>query len=327
METRPPILDGELHLLLGDLKDDTTGYRRREATWISIVVHGIIVLALIFMPKWLPKSALIVPAHEKESAIFLESKENPNVPPPKTNVISERNNTAQSPKPTLDKNTLRRLLDERAAGPPKPASPPSQPPGGPQAMQAPPAPQAAQPAPAQPQPTEQARLEAPPVPKQNPFALHSAGSTVDRAIHSAAKDRTGPSVTFGGGEGGPGIRPNTDHRGAFEVLSDTRGVDFGPYLKRLKYVVQNHWDPLIPEVARPPLMKKGWLVIEFAIMKDGSIRGMRLIRGSGDTALDEAAWGALTSSIPLDKLPVDYSADYLLLRAAFYYNPDKSDLE
>jgi hypothetical protein len=44
-------------------------------------------------------------------------------------------------------------------------------------------------------------------------------------------------------------------------------------------------------------------------------------------ALDRAAWGALTSSIPLPRLPVQFSGDYLLIRAAFYYNPDKNDFE
>ena len=55
------------------------------------------------------------------------------------------------------------------------------------------------------------------------------------------------------------------------------GVDFGPYMKRLRYTVQTHWDPLIPESAMPPVMKKGVVVIEFAITKEGKVMGMKLI--------------------------------------------------
>src|SRR5215472_7732861 len=114
--------------------------------------------------------------------------------------------------------------------------------------------------------------------------------------------------------------------GGLNILSDTHGVDFGPYLKRLRVVVQQHWEPLVPEVARPPIMKRGMLVVEFYIMKDGSIKGMRLIKGSGDFSLDEAAWGALTSSIPLERLPIEFPGDFLVLRAAFYYNPSDKPL-
>jgi outer membrane biosynthesis protein TonB len=325
-EIRPPILDGQLHLLLGDLKDEASGYRRREATWMSLAFHAVIVLALLFMPKWMPKSALIVPRSENDTPIFLSEKKTPSVTPPKSNAISDQDRVAQTRAPKL-KAPPPKFLDERTPGPPKPMTPPPQPAGGQQAMQAPPSAQPATSAPPPPRTTETAKLEAP-QPKQNPFKISPAGSAVDRAIRSAANNGpTAAQETFGGGEMGSRIRAQTDHRGALEILSDTKGVDFGPYLKRLKYVVQNHWDPLIPEVARPPIMKRGMLVVEFYIMKDGSIKGMRLIKGSGDRSLDEAAWGALEYSVPLEKLPIQFTGDYLLLRAAFYYNPDTKEFE
>jgi outer membrane biosynthesis protein TonB len=36
-------------------------------------------------------------------------------------------------------------------------------------------------------------------------------------------------------------------------------------------------------------MKKGKLAIEFAILKDGTVAGMKLVLPSGDLALDRAA--------------------------------------
>ena len=57
--------------------------------------------------------------------------------------------------------------------------------------------------------------------------------------------------------------------GNLDVLSDTMGVDFGPYLQRVLHDVRLNWYNLIPEVARAPIMKKGKVTIEFAILKDG----------------------------------------------------------
>ena len=143
-----------------------------------------------------------------------------------------------------------------------------------------------------------------------------------------ANGHASPAVEFGGGgEYGSAAHPKTDNRGGLEILSDTMGVDFGPYMKRLRYTVQNHWDPLIPESAMPPVMKKGVVVIEFAITKEGKVMGMKLISGSGDVALDRAAWGAITDAIPLPNLPTQFAGDYLQIRARFYYNPDKNDME
>jgi TonB family protein len=84
---------------------------------------------------------------------------------------------------------------------------------------------------------------------------------------------------------------------------------------------------LIPEVARAPLMKKGKVSIEFAILKDGSVAGMRLEGSSGDVALDRAAWGGITASNPFPPLPSQFGGQYLALRFHFYYNPDKTDLQ
>jgi TonB family protein len=327
VQTRPPVLDGELHLLLGDLKDDVSGYRRREAAWISVVFHGVIIVALIFMPKWAPNSFVIIPAHEKDNATFITlPSDELKVKPPQTDKISDQNRIAQTRTPVPDKETLRKLIDARRPGPPKPVSPPPQPEPQ-QAMQAPPAPpQGGQPVPPQPQTTQTAKLEAP-APKQNPFTMSSPGSSVSQAIQSAATSHPSNGGTFSGGERGSGLRPKVDHRGAMEILSDTMGVDFGSYMKRLHVTVEDHWFPLIPEIALPPMMKKGRVVIEFAIMKDGSIQGLGIVSSSGDLALDRAAYGALMNAVPLPRLPAEFSGQFLKIRAAFYYNPEKNDFE
>ena len=115
--------------------------------------------------------------------------------------------------------------------------------------------------------------------------------------------------------------------GPLDVLSDTQGVDFGPYLKRVVDNVRRNWYELIPESARAPLMKKGKVSIEFAITKEGRVAGMQIIGPSGDIALDRAAYGGITSSNPFPPLPSEFSGQYLALRFHFFYNPDRSDLQ
>jgi TonB family protein len=117
-------------------------------------------------------------------------------------------------------------------------------------------------------------------------------------------------------------KPDTAARGGgIQILSDTMGVDFGPYMKRLRYTVQNHWDVVIPKVAMPPINKSGTVTIELAVMKDGRVQGMKLVKSSGDTELDRAAWNGITDAVPLPALPSGFKGDDLKLRCNFIYNP------
>ena len=117
---------------------------------------------------------------------------------------------------------------------------------------------------------------------------------------------------------------NVSDYGTLDILSDTHGVDFGPYLQATLSVVRTNWYHLIPESAE---FKKGKLAIEFAITKDGKVADMRLIASSGDVALDRPAWASITASNPFPPLPADFTGPYLALRVRFYYNPNKTDLQ
>jgi TonB family protein len=121
---------------------------------------------------------------------------------------------------------------------------------------------------------------------------------------------------FGLGIGAPGRQV-----GQVDILSDAKGVDFGPYLKRIVPVVRQNWNVLIPKCAE---MMKGKLAIEFAITKDGNVADMRLVTRSGSTTLDRAAWGSITNSNPFPPLPKEFSGPYLALRFRYYYNPNSS---
>jgi TonB family protein len=112
--------------------------------------------------------------------------------------------------------------------------------------------------------------------------------------------------------------------GSLEILSDTMGVDFKPYVKVLRQKVQEHWDPLIPQTAMPPELKSGRVTVEFAVLRDGKIAGLKVTETSGDTNLDRAAYGALFYSRSFAPLPEEFKGNYLLFRSHFLYNPSKA---
>lgn len=325
----------QVPVLLIQLQDDLSRSRLREAFWISVVAHLLILMAVVLGPKYLPMHRLVAVRSAEDllrerQATFLElpSDEQKVTSRPNSKFISDKDRIATSRAPQIDRKTLDELRDARRPGPP-------QPPGNP-AQQA--APEMAQAAPqhapnagrgpagvSTPPSPEEAQLRTPAMTAKQAFGgAMSPGSAMEQAARAAAGSRG-----YGGAGGdygtafptGGGIKSNMD------ILSDTMGVDFGPYLARVLHDVRQNWYQLIPEIARAPLMKKGRVGIEFAIMKDGSVAGMRLVSPSGDVSLDRAAWGGISGSNPFPPLPNQFRGQYLALRFRFFYNPDKHDLE
>ena len=251
---------------------------------------------------------------------------------PRTNVISDKNRIATSRNPVIDRKSLEELRARSRAGapgsnqpqtpqPPRQqaqASPPPSPPGG---------------------ETSQSRLETPDneeaqLPARSragsrTFSANaglSAGSAIAQAARATAVNRMGGVGVGEGGESGLGGRSNSSVKSQVDVLSDTMGVDFSAYLQRVLHDVRVNWYNLIPEVARAPLLKQGKVGIEFAILKDGSVAGMKLGLPSGDVSLDRAAWGGITGSNPFPPLPAEFRGQFLALRFHFYYNPRDHEL-
>jgi TonB family protein len=105
-----------------------------------------------------------------------------------------------------------------------------------------------------------------------------------------------------------------------EFLSDTRGVDFGPYIKQVLTMIKASWMRFIPEEARPPGSMKGETVIRFTINSDGKLSAMHLDGRSGQSKLDRAAWGAITSISQFPPLPEKFTGPNLELRPHFTVN-------
>jgi TonB family protein len=135
------------------------------------------------------------------------------------------------------------------------------------------------------------------------------------AIAAAARNSMGSRGQYGAAPGS-----NSPLQAGAEILSDTMGVDFSAYMRRLHADIQRNWDPLIPEEVEPPLYKKGIVGIRFTILPDGQIGNMVLETRSGDVALDHAAWNAITSEGQFPPLPKEFHGPLLELRCGFFYN-------
>jgi TonB family protein len=105
-----------------------------------------------------------------------------------------------------------------------------------------------------------------------------------------------------------------------EILTDTMGVNFGPYMTKVVKTIRQNWYGLIPPSVYSPTFKQGRVAIEFVVQKDGRIDKMMIDTPSGDLQLDRAAWGSITSSSPLPSLPDEFSGPNLRLRLYYFYN-------
>ncbi len=320
--------------LLIQLQDDLSRSRQREAFWISVVVHLAIVILVVNSGRLANlmhrRSVILVSPQDllkQKDLTYLE------LPPdeqkltkrPDTNKISDKDRIATSKAPQLDRKELKKILDSARPGAPGPSGPPVQ------SQPAAPAPAAQEPPSPQPPPDQNqvARLQTPPAERPTPnfnTGAMSAGSAIEQAARAAMSNRGG----YGGDNGDYGLgqgKQGGEAIGPMDVLSDTMGVDFGPYLARVLHDVRENWYRIIPESARAPLMKKGKVSIEFAILKNGQVAGLQIVGSSGDVALDRAAYGGITASKPFPPLPTEFGGQYLALRFHFYYNPDRSDIQ
>jgi len=338
------------HLLV-QLEDDLSRSRMREAFWISLIIHLLLVIALALSPRYIERfgqKTLVVATPEDlirdRELTYLEAPPDAQKPQqrPNTDIISDKDRIASSRQPTLDRKALRELLDSARPGLPgppgqqAPAAPPSPPPvAQPPSQQQSPGVQGPGQGPQQQNQTDNQQLAT--LEDLRPSQSAPGGGTfrpgmsprsvIEQAARAAAAGRaSGVGGSLGNYGTGSVPRGQTGVQSNLEILTDTMGVDFGPYLSRVLHDVRLNWYNLIPEVARPPLLKYGKVSIEFAILKDGRVSGMRIIGPSGDVALDRAAWGGIQGSNPFPPLPNEFQGQYLALRFHFFYNPDRNEL-
>ena len=130
-------------------------------------------------------------------------------------------------------------------------------------------------------------------------SLGDALRNLERYTRSESFDNQGG----GGGQFGP------------EIQFDTKGVEFGPWIRRFIAQVKRNW--FIPYAA---MSMKGHTVITFNVHKDGSITDISVLGPSAVDAFNNAAVGALSGSNPTQPLPPEYPTDKAFFTVTFFYN-------
>jgi TonB family protein len=101
------------------------------------------------------------------------------------------------------------------------------------------------------------------------------------------------------------------------IQFDSKGVDFGPWLKRFIAQIRRNW--FVPQSA---MMLRGHVVITFYVARDGRIAELKVLRPSSIESFNNSAYGALVSSNPTQPLPPEYPDDRAFFTVTFYFNEE-----
>ncbi|MEQ1870461.1 MAG: TonB family protein [Vicinamibacterales bacterium] len=285
----------------------------RDGAFLSIIVHLVGLIVILLGPKYFPFLApavrprpIAVPAPNKEPMRFVFTQPKVDLKaltPPEKAPPSDIDRKATSPQPTPEPTnslpTLRGNTREQveqslpeAAPEPSPEPQPSQ-----LAENVPRVLDAPSPIPL---PTNRA-----PAPMPRPPSSGTLGESLRNLQRYVQKDQF--QNTQGSGAFGPAIQ------------FDTKGVEFGPWIRRFIAQVKRNWEPLIPLSA---MTSKGHVVVTFNVHKDGSITDLTVVGPSSISAFNTAAFGALASSNPTAVLPPEYPSDQAFFTVTFFYNEE-----
>jgi TonB family protein len=99
------------------------------------------------------------------------------------------------------------------------------------------------------------------------------------------------------------------------IQFDTKGVEFGPWLRRFVAQVRRNW--FVPQAA---MTFHDHVVLQFNIHKDGTITDVSILQPSSIDGFNRAAVGAITGSSPTEPLPPEYPTEKAFFTVTFYYN-------
>jgi len=302
---------------------------RLEVVLLSIIFHLMMVILILVSPKWFPKlfeapkvAPLLLqqPPRERTQFVFVQPRVDvPAAKAPDRAEPSDIDRQARSlqraerptnPLPFARGNTLERTIEDlqrrqaaRGRGPaPDPAA------GQMARNQAP----QSQPDAATPKvPESQSPLQLPANKPQNVQSgangrsATSGGSLGDalRNLQRYVQAESFDNQSGGGGQFGP------------EIQFDTKGVEFGPWIRRFVAQVKRNW--FIPYAA---MSMKGHVVITFNVHKDGSLTDITVVGPCPIDAFNNAAFGALASSNPTQPLPPEYPSEKAFFTVTFFYN-------
>lgn len=290
---------------------------RREGVVLSVVVHVGIVLALLFAPPLTiferpPTEAQAEPPRRERDSdaprfVVVEPLRDvpAPTPPPKADASDMDRQAAAPAVVERPENALpfaRGNSTERVE-----AAPEERPLGkGPAPEPAPPAPErtAENAAPLPEAETARPalrRAEAPPAPPA-PTPGGALGDAL-RDLQKYVQQESYNNPNGGVNEFGPAIQ------------FDTKGVEFGPWIRRFIAQVKRNW--IVPNSA---LAMRGRVIIQFNVHKDGSITDLNVVRPSDIDSFNRSAQNALMMSNPTTPLPPEYPDDRAFFTVTFFFN-------
>ena len=286
---------------------------RREGVLLSVVTHGLVIALFLFggrlalfqpSPEELERRRQELAEQERERRarfVFVEPRVDTPAPEPPplradlSDIDRRAATTERAPVPAnplpLSRGDSPELTEaaesERARGPETPPEPQPQP--------TPPQPEA-------PRLPEAARgAQRPPIetPKAATGALGEALRNLQRYVQNQ---------TFHNPQGG-----QTDPGTAIQF--DTKGVEFGPWIRRFVAQVRRNW--FVPQAA---WAFRGRVVLQFNIHRDGRITDVVVVQPSEIDAFNRASFNAILGSNPTEPLPPEYPEDKAFFTVTFSYN-------
>jgi TonB family protein len=288
----------------------------REGILVSIIFHLLLFIAIMFMPDISSNSAnspLVQKMAQRvdqpsPTFVFMEPRVDISKPQPKPNVdASDQDRVASSVVRAPDpKNALpfaRGNTPDRVEGAPATAAARAD------------------------RPADPGRQDKP---SEGQVAANDPARSMLRLPNTASAPTPALSIGRSGSSGvlGEAIRnlqrytqqqsfdnPQGSGEGQGLIQFDSKGVEFGPWLRRFVAQVKRNW--FIPSAA---MMMKGHVVITFNVHKDGAITDIEVRAPSGIEAFDRAAANALVGSNPTQPLPPEYPSEKAFFTVTFLYN-------
>jgi len=140
---------------------------------------------------------------------------------------------------------------------------------------------------------------------KNPLLNQPGQGVLSKAIQNVAKYSQGETLQ--------NLQGNGDFGPSFQF--DTKGVDFGSWLRRFRAQVYSNW--MIPYAA---MALHGHTVLRFTIHRDGTITDLMILQASTVDAFTKAAFNAIRASNPTVPLPQEYPDEKMVMTVVFYYN-------
>jgi TonB family protein len=320
METAvTPPADADLHLLT-DWAEPGRNARIGRSAVLSVLTHVAAIVFVLFMPETLMQPPRPKVQEPLITPLILPPLTLTQTAPNPSKTIREFRSTDLTPRikaPSGPSPEPRAAAPRKAAPlppPPPPRAAPQTPLPEPPKLQIeaaeppkltlPVQPQVAQPKP--PSPFEDVKPFTPVPPDQRVPDISSP--SVDGAIRGVMSGR--------GGANSQGTAPIASSGAELPTLvSDAKGVDFRPYLAQVLASVKRYWLLILPKGGR-----RGYVSVQFAIRRDGTVGKVSFVQQTGDPMLDNNAIQAISGGGPFGPLPVQYTEAEIHVQMNFSYN-------